>query len=147
MYSTFVYMYPCNYPCHISYKCTFTIDEEPQQIAMANTNSPQSITDWYNSCLAAFENITASIQLLDADDDSGSKHELEEKKVNAMQLVRDQMGRFRVWAWDIGANNPEDSYTMSLDYKLKEATLIRKTVLELLADLHTSLLERAYNLN
>jgi len=98
-------------------------------MAMATANPPQSIRDWYHSCIAAFERLTKGIENCNLP--SGS-HEL------ALQLVQDQIGRFRVWAGNLGAHHPTRS-RMSLDYKLKEASHIRNTVVELLEELHTTL--------
>ncbi|KAF8457010.1 hypothetical protein BGX38DRAFT_1139725 [Terfezia claveryi] len=101
---------------------------------MASANAPQSIADWYHSCIAAFERITASVDNLAPEPDSKSH----ESKEPALQLVQDQIGRLRVWAGNMGAHRPAGN-RMSLDYKLKEASHIQNTVVELLEELSTSL--------
>jgi len=108
--------------------------------AMATANPPQLITDWYHSCIATFEKITTDVDNLipGLDSRTGSF----ETKELALQLVQDQIGRFSVWAGNVGAHNPASS-RMSLDYKLKEAPHIHNTVVELLEELSTSL-ESAY---
>ena len=102
--------------------------------AMATANPPPPITDWYHSCIATFEKITMGVDSLAPGLDSGS----DESKELALQLVQDQIGRFRVWAGNMGAHHPAGS-RMSLDYKLKEASHIHDTVVELLEELSTSL--------
>ncbi|KAF8418442.1 hypothetical protein EV426DRAFT_707592 [Tirmania nivea] len=97
---------------------------------MATTNSPQFIADWYRSCIATFENVTRSVDNLAPNLDSA--------KALALQLVQDQIGRFRVWAGNMGAHHPARS-RMSLDHKLKEASHIHDMVVELLEELNTSL--------
>ncbi|KAF8418438.1 hypothetical protein EV426DRAFT_707586 [Tirmania nivea] len=97
---------------------------------MATTNSPQSIANWYRSCIATFENVTRSVDNLAPNLDSA--------KALALQLVQDQIGRFRVWAGNMGAHHPARS-RMSLDHKLKEASHIHDMVVELLEELNTSL--------
>jgi len=109
---------------------------------MATENTPQSIADWYQSCIAAFEIITTGVDSLipGLDPRAGSY----ETKELALQLVQDQIGRFRVWAGNMGAHHPAGS-RMSLDYKLKEASHIHAMVVELLEELNTSL-ESAYGI-
>ena len=84
--------------------------------------------------MAAFEKVTTGIDNLAPGLDSGSH----ETKAPALQLAQDQIGRFRVWAGSMGAHHPAGS-RMSLDYKLKEASHIHITVVELLEELNTSL--------
>jgi len=98
-------------------------------MAMATANPPQSIRDWYHSCIGTFEKITKGVGNCNL---ASGSHEL------ALQLVQDQIGRFRVWAGNLGAHHPA-SNRMSLDYKLKEASHIHNTVVELLEELHTTL--------
>lgn len=104
-------------------------------MAMATSNTPQLITDWYHSCMATFAKITTGIDVLV----DSSSHEAKER---ALQLIQDQIGRLRVWAGNMGAHHPAGS-RMSLDYKLKEASHIHNTVVELLEELNTTL-ESAY---
>ena len=104
---------------------------------MATTNPPQSISDWYHSCIGSFENITTVVNNLATPELDSDTHEMKEL---ALQRVRDQIGRFRVWAGNMGAHHRADS-RMSLDYKLKEASRVHNMVLELLEELNSSLLE------
>jgi len=98
-------------------------------MAMATTNSPQFITDWYHSCIGTFEKVTTGVDNLTPD----SNH-----VALALQLIQDQLGRFRVWAGNMGAHHPARS-RMSLDYKLAEASHIHNKVVKLLEELNTSL--------
>ena len=102
---------------------------------MATTNPPQSIADWYHSCIGIFEKAALSVDNLVA-----GNHEAK-TLLGAPQLVQDQIGRLRVWAGNMGAHRVGK---MSLDYKLKEASHIRDTVLELLEELDESLTEGVY---
>ena len=95
----------------------------------------QSIADWYNTCIVIFGKISASI------DNSGFDPGNDAKALVVTQLVRDQIGRLRVWAGNMGAHRVG---RMSLDYKLKEASHIHAAVLELLKELNGSLTESAY---
>ncbi|RPB21353.1 hypothetical protein L211DRAFT_851532 [Terfezia boudieri ATCC MYA-4762] len=106
-------------------------------MAMAVANPPQSITDWYHSCTATFEKITTGFGYLGPGQDSGG----DETNEIALRLVQDQVGRFRVWSGNMGAHYPAHS-RMSLDFKLKEASYLQNTVVELLEELNTSLEER-----
>ncbi|KAF8458665.1 hypothetical protein BGX38DRAFT_1264971 [Terfezia claveryi] len=103
-------------------------------MALAVANPPQSISDWYHSCIAAFDKITTGFGNLGPGQDSGG----DETKEISLQLVQDQIGRFRVWSRNMGAHYPAHS-RMSLDYKLKEASYLQNTVVELLEELNTSL--------
>lgn len=105
-------------------------------MAMAVANPPQSITDWYHSCTATFEKITTGFGYLGPGQDSGG----DETNEIALRLVQDQVGRFRVWSGNMGAHYPAHS-RMSLDFKLKEASYLQNTVVELLEELNTSLEE------
>lgn len=102
---------------------------------MATENSPQSIADWYHSCIAIFEKVASGVDNLNlqlADDPGG--HSLGAQALAAPQLVRDQLGRFRVWVGNMGAHHRGGR--MSLDYKLEEASHIRSAVTELLEELN-----------
>src|SRR5271155_3095813 len=52
--------------------------------------------------------------------------------------VRDEIGRFKIWAANIGALQPKEIKT-SLEYRLREAPRTRQYVSEFLQDLHQSL--------
>ena len=101
---------------------------------METVNPPHFIADWYHSCITTFEQVTACIDNLAHEQDSDS----DEAKALALQLVQDQIGRFRVWAANMGAHHQAAS-RMSLDYKLKEASHIHNTVVKLLTQLNNSL--------
>ena len=103
-------------------------------MATANPLPLMNIFDWYCSCIGAFEEVTTGVDNL-APGPGLSSHET---KALALQLVQDQIGRFRVWAGNMGAHRPAGN-RMSLDYKLKEASHIHMTVVELLEELNTLL--------
>jgi len=102
--------------------------------AMETGNPPHFIADWYHSCITTFEQATECIDNLALEQDSDS----DEAKALALQLIQDQIGRFRVWAANMGAHHKAAS-RMSLDYKLKEASHIHNTVVKLLTQLNNSL--------
>ena len=56
----------------------------------------------------------------------------------SLSAVLDELGRFRVWAGNIGALREG---TASLDYRLREASHIRRQVVRLLEDLNIALRE------
>lgn len=66
-------------------------------------------------------------------------HSLGAQALTAPQLVRDQLGQFRVWAGNMGAHHRGGR--MSLDHKLEEASHIRSAVTELLEELNGTLTE------
>ena len=98
---------------------------------MATKALPQSIADWYHSCIAVFATVN---KILD-----NTEHEIPGNG-KTFSLVQDQIGRFRVWAGNMGAHRVG---RMSLDYKLREASHVHSTVLELLEELNESLTECA----
>lgn len=55
-----------------------------------------------------------------------------------VDAFEDEFGRFRVWAGNVGALQKGHS---SLDYRLREATLVRDNVQKLLKELHECLQE------
>ena len=101
---------------------------------MPTSDPLQSIADWYSSCIANFDKITVGVDSLVASDSGNHGTE-------APQLVRDQIGSFRVWAANMGAHRMG---RMSLDYKLREASHVHDAVLELLEELNGSLMESVY---
>jgi hypothetical protein len=56
--------------------------------------------------------------------------------------LEDELGRFRVWAGNIGAIQRGHS---SLEYRLREAPIVLESVLKLLEELCRSLDEREYS--
>ena len=59
--------------------------------------------------------------------------------------VGDELGRFKVWAENIGALQPRGMRS-SLEYRLRDASLARQQVLDFLEDLQASLKEGTFNL-
>jgi len=57
--------------------------------------------------------------------------------------LEDELGRFRLWASNIGAMNPRKA---SLDYRLRNADYLLYNVKSLLEHLHQSLHEGALDL-
>jgi hypothetical protein len=58
-----------------------------------------------------------------------------------LDAFEDELGRFRVWAANVGALQKGHS---SLDYRLREAPLVRDNVLKLLIELHECLQESTF---
>jgi len=54
------------------------------------------------------------------------------------QILRDNLGRFRVWTANSGAHRRD---TMSLDHRLRESTNLKELVIDLLEDLNSALQE------
>jgi len=98
---------------------------------MATEVLPQSIADWYHACIEIFTQISMILDSLEHGVTTNDK---------TFSLVQDQVGRFRVWAGNMGAHRVG---RMSLDYKLREASHVHSTVLELLEELNESLAESA----
>jgi hypothetical protein len=55
--------------------------------------------------------------------------------------IQDELGRFRVWAGNIAAHRPSHS-RRSLEYRLRDSSRLRDTVLSLLRDLKRALRSR-----
>lgn len=85
-----------------------------------------SIASLYNVCVRSFR------QLCDSLDDSDG--EFGDQITTAG--LQDELGRFRVWAGNVGAHR---SGRLSLDHKLRESLQIHSKVSELLQDLDESL--------
>ncbi|KAI9756018.1 MAG: hypothetical protein M4579_004063, partial [Chaenotheca gracillima] len=87
-----------------------------------------SISSLSLSCIQAFDTLCSSLQ----DPDHVSSGHL------SLSSILDEKGRFRVWAGNLGAWQVGHS---SLDYRLREADLMRGKVRRLLEDLESALQE------
>ncbi|KAI0513265.1 hypothetical protein F5B22DRAFT_611873 [Xylaria bambusicola] len=95
---------------------------------MAAENPTESIADRVAQSLAAFEAInTVEIQA-----------ELGDSEVSGVQMIGDQLSKFKLWAGNIAAHRTGRS---SLDYRLRDSSHLHAQVMRLLADLITSLHE------
>lgn len=80
------------------------------------------------ACSGSFRKLSSTIHLM-----SSNSHYHEQVSES---LVQDELGRFRVWLANLGAHR---SGRVSLDYRLREASHMRQSVLELLNDLEENL--------
>ena len=80
-----------------------------------------SIATRVNECLQAFKAVLQHVKSL-ADQDANT----------VQDDFNDELGRFRVWAGNIGAHRTGQS---SLDHRLRDATELKDTVLRYLKDL------------
>lgn len=80
-----------------------------------------SVASSVSCCLQSFEDLVTQIQVTNA----------EFKQIEPPEVI-DELGRFRVWAGNIGAHRKGRS---SLDYRLRDASHIRSKVQSLLFDL------------
>lgn len=81
-----------------------------------------SITSQYSDCKNLFDKLLKNLETLD-------------KKAIAQRL-RDEFGRFRVWAGNAGAHR---TGRVSLDYRLREASHIHAELTKLLGELNRAL--------
>ncbi|OJD33127.1 zinc finger transcription factor ace1 [Diplodia corticola] len=96
-------------------------DSSEASLATANVRG-SSVALFVSQCLRSFEDFVSQIER------TSSQIELCE--------VTDELGRFRVWAGNIGAHREGRS---SLDYRLRDASHIKSKVQSLLADIHASI--------
>jgi hypothetical protein len=94
---------------------------------MEGISSPRmAIAEQVAICLDAFHNLSISATKVgDTTQEAGT-----------FIRIPDEFGRFKVWSSNIGAHRSGRS---SLDYRLRDASHLRKRVLELLDDLKSSL--------
>lgn len=97
-------------------------------LAMASVSAALCGT---SACLQAFAQVQRSLSTTSADFST---------QISSSAL-QDEVGRLRVWAANIGALQKGHS---SLDYRLREASLVRENVLKLLKELHSALQEGEY---
>ncbi|KAF8244139.1 hypothetical protein K440DRAFT_25588 [Wilcoxina mikolae CBS 423.85] len=85
-------------------------------------NSDNSIPSLYRDCIKSFD------RLLDLLSPSGE----------IVPILNDQIGRLRAWAQNAGAHRWPES-RMSLEHRLREASKVRRVVVDLLVDLSETL--------
>ncbi|KAF8537289.1 hypothetical protein BDD12DRAFT_236149 [Trichophaea hybrida] len=86
-------------------------------------NSDTSIPSLYRDCIKSFD------RLLDLLNPSGE----------VVPILNDQIGRLRAWAQNAGAHRSPES-RMSLEHRLREASKVRRVVVDLLVDLSETLI-------
>jgi hypothetical protein len=86
-----------------------------------------SIADRIHSCLESFNTLTRTLKV----------HIKEHGEDLSLLAVEDQIGRFRLWAGNIGALQEGRS---SLDYRLRDAQFVAENVLRLLDSLQKSVI-------
>jgi hypothetical protein len=97
-------------------------NQDPFQSKMSATHYGTS------SCLRSFAQVCKSLQAAS----------LSISGQIQLDALEDEIGRFRVWAGNLGALQRGHS---SLDYRLREAPLVRENVMKLLKELHECLQE------
>ncbi|KAH7393523.1 hypothetical protein BKA64DRAFT_89804 [Cadophora sp. MPI-SDFR-AT-0126] len=87
-----------------------------------------SICSYYDGCRVSFKDLIATLQ--HPTRDFGDQI--------AEPTIRDEHGRFEVWAGNVGARHPPKS-RVSLDHRLRESSFYRERVVRLLKDLENTL--------
>ncbi|KAK4203637.1 hypothetical protein QBC40DRAFT_219216 [Triangularia verruculosa] len=87
----------------------------------------ESISSKVRHCIASFQQLRAALDQSD--------HGLDDNAFTPLELD-DKLARFKVWTSNVGAHRTGQS---SLEYRLRDASNIRKQVLNLLTDLAASL--------
>jgi hypothetical protein len=86
-----------------------------------------SVSDLARRCASFFQDLCSSLE----------KPTILDPEIS-LQTVHDELGRFRVWAGNIGAlQNAKSRH--SLDYRLRDAPQIQKQVVRILVRLRDSL--------
>jgi hypothetical protein len=88
----------------------------------------QTISDYFESCEVAFEGLLNALQAPVRD--FGDQI--------SQAFVRDERGRYRVWARTVGAHHRPTS-RLSLEYRLRESNFYLEQNLRLLRDLQVAL--------
>ena len=94
-------------------------------------NSDSSIASRVATCLKDFRNLHDALE-------ENTPQEFEVASL-LKGLLADNIGRFKVWAANVGAH--QFARKSSLDYRLKDAPQIKNSVVRLLDDLSGMLLE------
>jgi len=106
--------------------CCFTL------LLIANTVvrgvMEHSICSSYDGCRVSFKDLIATLQ--------NPTREFSDQI--AEPAVRDEHGRFEVWAGNVGARHAPKS-RVSLDHRLRESSFYRERVMRLLKDLEDTL--------
>ena len=85
----------------------------------------------YRECMKSFQQLFNSLGL--------------EGPENVPAKLREDVGRFRVWAENCGAHRQSNN-RMSLDHRLREASRVKNMVLRLLRDLNAALQDGSFDL-
>ena len=91
-------------------------------------NPEHSIQSLYSVCSTFFNTLDVALQDVLTTDEQ--RHE---ETTKALKILRDEKGRFQVWAESTGAHRVGK---MSLDYKLQDASSGRQRVIGFLQTLH-----------
>lgn len=91
---------------------------------MMEASSTSAISFQCNVCSRSFDQLRDIVRITPADSSSGN--------YITKPLVHDETGRFRVWLGNVGAHRIG---RVSLEYRLRDATHMRESVLDLLKDL------------
>lgn len=98
--------------------------------AMSMVSSNFTIDALGNECLGLFHQIYYLLESRDEETDG----------TLSIDDIEDELGRFKIWADNIGALQPKNKRT-SLEYRLREASETRELVQEILEDMKESLTE------
>lgn len=93
---------------------------------MASIAGTLSIASSYRICTQSFDQLCSLLQVPDCKFSS---------QISVLAL-EDELGRFRVWAGNVGAHR---NGRISLDHRLREASQAHKKVVDLLKDLNETL--------
>lgn len=92
-----------------------------------------AICDCYTSCRASFKTLEAALR--NPTRDFGEQL--------TITSLRDEHGRFEVWAGNVGARHGSKS-RVSLDHRLRESSFYRDSIIRLLKDLEETLQKGIY---
>lgn len=95
---------------------------------MASVTGTQSIASWYGVCIESFGRLCDLLRVSESEFSS---------QISLLAL-QNEIGRFRVWAGNVGAHRGGRT---SLDHRLREASQVHEQVTKLLSDLGGALQE------
>lgn len=109
--------------------------KDPGRIAMhQHPTLSRSIFSCYRACIKGFSELGEALRNETALNGLSSS----EQQQQIQKVLREELGRFRIWAGNGGAHHKADS-KMSLDYRLRESLHVHGQVTQLLEDLENSL--------
>jgi hypothetical protein len=91
----------------------------------SRTSDAPDVVSLYRACTKSFNVLFESL-------------EENQSKAISPRIIQDEQGRFRIWAENSGAHRDRGS-PMSLDHRLREASEIKRTVINLLDALNDAL--------
>ncbi|WXC63376.1 hypothetical protein SNK03_009198 [Fusarium graminearum] len=98
----------------------------------------RTLYDFHVECLASFNNLITTINSL-------TSTSIEYQQMG-MEFQED-LYKYKLWAFDVGASNTTEQRTLSLDFRLQEVAYLRSQVIRLLESLMKTVMKAQYLLD